>query len=417
MKKNYLLLLLLLLFPLSAKAEGTMTVTCDAQEAYERSIVNCEVKIFDSEVSSGAGKFIISNGSIGNVTKEKCAIGDVDEEGFTCVDDITPNSMTLVRFQVLTGGNTPTTIGITDTEVVGKNFSQSSPEVTPAVIMPKPYHVTLDQQGATTPGTTSVDVFRYQSFPTVTVPKRIYTVTFNYNASGLGETTAPFVYNFAGYYDSLSDDAVKYINANGTSAKDYDYSEDKTLYANWGEGAIILPTPTRGNYIFDGWYTAATNGTKVGNGGTAYTPTSNKTLYAHWKEAITSETYEVKEAKLYAKPTLKEYKQSELESKVVSAVTIEIYNSDNQKISSTDRVGTGYKIKASDVYYDVIVLGDLTGDGQISLGDVSALYNHYRGNKSLKGLYLEAGKLTGKDNISLGDVSKLYNFYRGNSSL
>ena len=53
------------------------------------------------------------------------------------------------------------------------------------------------------------------------------------------------------------------------------------LYANWKLGAVTLPTPTRFGYKFLGWYTSAEGGTKIT--GATYTPTSNVTLYAHWK--------------------------------------------------------------------------------------------------------------------------------------
>ena len=43
----------------------------------------------------------------------------------------------------------------------------------------------------------------------------------------------------------------------------------------------ILPTPTRNGYTFDGWYTAASGGTKVIST-TKAVITSNTTLYAHW---------------------------------------------------------------------------------------------------------------------------------------
>lgn len=48
--------------------------------------------------------------------------------------------------------------------------------------------------------------------------------------------------------------------------------------------AITLPTPTRSNFHFDGWYDAATGGTKVGNGGDAHTPSSSRTLYGRWTQ-------------------------------------------------------------------------------------------------------------------------------------
>ena len=48
--------------------------------------------------------------------------------------------------------------------------------------------------------------------------------------------------------------------------------------------ATTLPTPTRDSYTFLGWYTAASGGSKVADGGGSYTPTDNNiALYAHWK--------------------------------------------------------------------------------------------------------------------------------------
>ncbi len=46
---------------------------------------------------------------------------------------------------------------------------------------------------------------------------------------------------------------------------------------------ITLPAPdTRSGYTFDGWYTESSGGTKRGNAGASYTPTTSETLYAHW---------------------------------------------------------------------------------------------------------------------------------------
>ena len=43
-----------------------------------------------------------------------------------------------------------------------------------------------------------------------------------------------------------------------------------------------LPTPTKTNYTFDGWYTSS--GTKAGDAGDNYEPTGDITLYALWRE-------------------------------------------------------------------------------------------------------------------------------------
>jgi uncharacterized repeat protein (TIGR02543 family) len=46
-----------------------------------------------------------------------------------------------------------------------------------------------------------------------------------------------------------------------------------------GDNALTLPTPTRANYTFTGWYTDQTSGTRVTG---AYTPSTTATLWAHW---------------------------------------------------------------------------------------------------------------------------------------
>ena len=49
----------------------------------------------------------------------------------------------------------------------------------------------------------------------------------------------------------------------------------------YGQTYGTLPTPTRTNYDFDGWYTASSGGSKV-TSSTTVTATSDHTLYAHW---------------------------------------------------------------------------------------------------------------------------------------
>ena len=46
-----------------------------------------------------------------------------------------------------------------------------------------------------------------------------------------------------------------------------------------GDTALTLPTPTRANYTFTGWYTLQTNGAQVTG---AYTPSATETLWARW---------------------------------------------------------------------------------------------------------------------------------------
>jgi len=63
----------------------------------------------------------------------------------------------------------------------------------------------------------------------------------------------------------------------------------KTVYYDFTYGT--LPTPTRENYAFEGWYTAKEGGSIV-TSSTIVTRTVNHTLYAHWAGKIVTVTYD-----------------------------------------------------------------------------------------------------------------------------
>ncbi len=103
-------------------------------------------------------------------------------------------------------------------------------------------------------------------------------------------------YQFNGWYDAASGG-----NKVGNAGVSYAPSDHITLYAQWtaytvtydanggsvspaSDSGVVnsLPTPSRTGYTFNGWYTDASGGTKVADGGVSYTPTANTTLHAQW---------------------------------------------------------------------------------------------------------------------------------------
>lgn len=89
-------------------------------------------------------------------------------------------------------------------------------------------------------------------------------------------------------------------------------------------------------------------------------------------------------------------------------------------LSNSEKVHTGDKITitlSSGTYnYTVSVLGDINGDGQINLGDVSLLYKHLkgieRGRNQLENYKEAAGDIINDGSIKINDVSRLYRFYK-----
>lgn len=104
--------------------------------------------------------------------------------------------------------------------------------------------------------------------------------TVSYNFVFLGSTqyasTYPnrFLIEFDILYDQVTTEKVTF-NANGGSVSPT--SQTVTFGSAYG----TLPTPTRTNYTFDGWYTAKTGGTRVTSTTTVDT-FGGHTLYAHW---------------------------------------------------------------------------------------------------------------------------------------
>lgn len=121
--------------------------------------------------------------------------------------------------------------------------------------------------------------------PTISPATTTYTVTYNANSGSVSPASATATktttYQFS-TWNTKSDGTGNSYSSGGK----YTANASATLYARYTSSAsttsVALPTPTRTGYTFNGWYTAASGGTKIGNGGASYTPTANITVYAQW---------------------------------------------------------------------------------------------------------------------------------------
>lgn len=71
-----------------------------------------------------------------------------------------------------------------------------------------------------------------------------------------------------------------YFNANGGGVS------PSSKMVGYGTNYGTLPTPTRANYTFDGWFTAPTGGTEI-TASSKFSQLGNQTVYAHWLEPYT----------------------------------------------------------------------------------------------------------------------------------
>lgn len=173
--------------------------------------------------------------------------------------------------------------GGTLVDVAGKSYTPSADITLYAQWTANTYTVTLEPEGGTPTPAPTVKPTYDANMPSVTVPTRKYTVTFNANTGTCATTSLVSEYTFGGYFSGKDGTGTQYYKADGTSARAWDIAQNTTLYAKWTSKAVTLPTPTKTGYTFQGWYTAASGGTKIGVAGASYTPTADITLYAQWK--------------------------------------------------------------------------------------------------------------------------------------
>ena len=75
----------------------------------------------------------------------------------------------------------------------------------------------------------------------------------------------------------------------------YTSNRSTTMTAEWNVAeahqSITLPTPTREGFIFNGWYTKSSGGTRIGGAGDIITNDHDQTLHAQWTEITYTVSY------------------------------------------------------------------------------------------------------------------------------
>ncbi len=79
----------------------------------------------------------------------------------------------------------------------------------------------------------------------------------------------------------------------------------------------------------------------------------------------------------------------------------------NITITGIDKIKTGQKLILKNTTYTLVVTGDINGDGDIKLSDLSTLKMQLTGKRSLTGASKEAGDINEDGDIKLSDLSKM----------
>jgi uncharacterized repeat protein (TIGR02543 family) len=202
-----------------------------------------------------------------------------------------PATFTRQLGQTFTVAPAPTKTGHTFT-----GWSDGTTVVNPGVT----YNVSTSPVTLTAQWTTNVYTVSYD--PNGGSGTAIANVSYTYGGTAISLPTVGDLirtnYTFAGWSETPTGTSV------GTT---YTPTMSRTLYVVWtvsqylvtysgnggtpstasatysaGSNPLVLPTATRANFTFQGWYSAATDGVLIGLAGATYAPASTTTIYSRW---------------------------------------------------------------------------------------------------------------------------------------
>ncbi|MBQ6487158.1 hypothetical protein IJI89_01870 [Candidatus Saccharibacteria bacterium] len=222
-----------------------------------------------------------------------CVVSGLTEgESYTLVATLA-TGYNFTSWNAGTNGSVASTSSASTTYTVGGGDSIITPSTTP-----KTYTITLNGNGATTPGSSSTTAtYNSSTLAAITRPERAYaisgfTLPASNNASSASvssTSTLTSTYTFNGWYkesgatNKIANNAatpVLMANTSYTNASaGWTYNGARTLYAGWTAQEKTLPTITRDGYEC-GWTETATNATTITyQSGDPLTPDKNYTLY------------------------------------------------------------------------------------------------------------------------------------------
>lgn len=251
-----------------------------------------------------------------------------------------------------------------------------------------------------------------------------YEVVSYENNTNVGEATAVIkgVHNFSG--DRTLTFAIKALNLESASV-----SIDRSEYEF--SGTAIQPGVTvtiEGNRLVKDkdYQVRYENNVQVGAGKVIVTGINNCegevsrtfTIKKTVPTSLSSSTVTVNNSSHIVSKITIGTNGSSLRNSFAEKSYVGIYNANGAEVDYSKAIGTGMKVMIREdgvvtASYQVVVTGDVNGDGKITLKDMAMVKEHYLGISQIKGIYYQAALIGNSDKVKLGDYAKIKSHYLG----
>ena len=348
-------------YPFVSQAGYTSTTFNKEVTDYHIGTVNLKVdklKVNYSTTQSGATTSILVGGV--KVTP--------DEDGYIDIPTVETNTGVVTVQVIAPNGTTNKNYNIHYNKVASSNAFLASIVVSNGTLSPDFFKETTEYTDTVSEDTMSETI-------TVTPEVLTSTITIGGGAAGITYTTFPAVHSINGLTAGKKEVPITVTSENGTV---------QYYYVNiFKEGAgELITSETYGHIIENGYITSVSPG-------------------------VDADTF-----------------KGQLDN---DNVKLKIFKDDGtgnagDELGAGELVGTGMIVKLfiNGVENDskvIVIKGDVSGDGEITITDVVKVLNHYLGNLAVTGAYLEAAEVSDDNEITITDVVKILNHYLGNLTL
>ncbi len=249
---------------------GTLTVSAI--------VLNAPTTVSASANSGVAKSLVISWGAVSHATNYTLKISSGGTEIFTTTETSTSVTLTDARLA------NATTYDITVRANGTGNYSSSAfSSVFASAATNAANTITYVYNGATAGASVANSSF-ITGGTAITLPAPTRT---NYSFDGWF-TDIALTNQIAGAQSPTSSFSIyaKWTRVSFEVSFNLNYTAGATSQVNVLMGdATTLPNPSRANFVLDGWYSAATGGSRVGGAGDSFNPTETTTLHARWTQS------------------------------------------------------------------------------------------------------------------------------------